>query len=155
MYAKGNEDNANSDLFGIRFRDAVCRRPAGERNVLSQATGDTLECAYVFDEVSVSELLGMTIPHRTLGRGWHTAVFVTAFAFTRQARGQSLVENACEGNFRGLTAKLRPRVPIMELGPPRKVQDPEPSRENKRLELSLVRDRLHRKPVERTNWRYK
>jgi hypothetical protein len=76
---KGNEDNASSDSFGIRFRDFVCRRPAGERKVLSQATSDTLECAYVFDEVSVSKLLGMTIPHRTLGRGWHTAVYCHGF----------------------------------------------------------------------------
>lgn len=29
---------------------------------------------------------------------------VMAFAFPRQGRGQGLVENACEGNFRGLMA---------------------------------------------------
>ena len=72
---KGNEDNANSDSFWIRFRDFVCRKPVGWCGVLSRGMGDTLKCAYVFDEASVTGLLGVTIPHRTLDRGWHTPVY--------------------------------------------------------------------------------
>lgn len=76
---KGSEDNANSDLFWIRFRGFVRREPAGGCRALSQAMSDMLECPYVFDEASVTELLGMVIPHRTLDCGWHTAIYCHGF----------------------------------------------------------------------------
>lgn len=52
--------------LGYVSRDAVCRRQVGGCNILSKSAGDTPECAYVFDEANATELLGATIPHRTL-----------------------------------------------------------------------------------------
>jgi len=107
--AKGSEDNANSDLFGMRFRSTVRKRAVGRRIISSQSLDDASECTYVLDAGPWSQTPSRvrTVPHRALDHGWCIALFfILVFTFTRQARPQSLVEDACVGNFRELTIGL-------------------------------------------------